>query len=153
MLKKLNSNMMTAIMFIFISIVYFIESLKMAPPFVDGKVSMTFFPYLISIMTFVISLIILFRSLKEKRGMVIDRKRVSRSFAVVVMTFLFVMAFEKIGYVVSSLVYCCSLMMIFGQQKQKMTRNVLYAGLVVLVVYVLFEKIFGVKLPMMSMEG
>lgn len=153
MLSRLSANMVAAIVFMVVSLIYFGESVRMAPPFVDGNVSMTFFPYIISIVTFLTALVLFFKGLKEKRGVGIESKRAGKSLAVVLMTCLFVAVFERIGFTISSVVYSCSLMFIFGGPKKRIVRNIFYAGIITLIIYVLFEKIFGVKLPTLLMEG
>lgn len=61
-------------------------------------------------------------------------------------TALYVLAFTQLGYLASSLLYVFAIMIIFSNTEKWLSKLVI-AALIVGLGYLLFEQLFGVRLP------
>lgn len=145
--NKWNSTVLSAVIFMVVSLVYLVEALRTALPIKDGVISITFFPCIIAILTLLTSLVLLSKGLKEKKSAIIEWHRISRSVIVVLLTVIFVFLFEKIGYFLSSLIYTISLVTVFSLKDRHVIKTIVFSVGIVFIVFLLFEKAFNVRLP------
>jgi putative tricarboxylic transport membrane protein len=69
---------------------------------------------------------------------------------VIFLTLIYVLIFKSIGYFISSIIYVLCLMFLFEEEsgfKKKKLLNILFTVIIVALIYILYQKIFGVRLP------
>ena len=112
------------------------------------------FPRLLGVGLLVTAIVLLFeilRARKTSRAPVAaapadprDRKSLFVVGAVAVWTLLYFLVFEKLGYVIATMIYLLALMFYFN--KRKPVANVLTAVLFCVLSYLMFTKLLGVNL-------
>jgi putative tricarboxylic transport membrane protein len=149
--KKMNSKMLLAIILIIANSIYFIEGIRIAPLMKNGEIGITFFPIFVSLLLFISAGFLLHTGIREKTSTSFSLLKISKPITVIVITLIYVAIFKKTGYIISSILYVFSLLILFDDQKgskNKKFLNVIYAIIIVLLIYLLYQKIFGVILPM-----
>jgi len=142
--KSINTTIIFALFLIFGDIIYIIEALRIAPPIKGGEVGITFFPLIIALLMLLAAIIVLINGFKEKKSLLFNYKKISRPIAVIILTGIYIIIFKSIGYMFSSILYVFSLVLLLENKKKKESkiRNIVYSIIVVLVVYILYKKIF-----------
>jgi len=149
-LDKMNSTTLLAIILIIANCVYFIEGIRTAPLIKNGEIGITFFPLFISFLLFITAGCLLYTGLREKTSTSFSLLKISKPIAIIVTTLIYVAIFKRVGYLLSSILYIFALMLLFDDQKDLKNKNILnivYSVAIVLVIYLLYQKVFGVRLP------
>lgn len=146
--KKLNySHFLCIILFIW-NTLYVIEALRIGPPIKKGRVDVTFFPLLISIILYIAIIYVFFISFnKSKKEIGSDLSRISRPTLVVIITIIYIAVFKVIGYMLSSILYIFALISVFETKKRNILIKIFYALIIAVLIYLLYEKIFLIRLP------
>ena len=102
-----------------------------------------FFPRLICIILFLIALILLIFSIKNKNYSKIKNKNPNLKYSVITIIFFIVYVFliEKLGYLTSTIIFMISI--IFLLKSKSLLINIIFS----VVFYLLFSKGFNVSLP------
>jgi len=149
-LDKMNSTTLLAIILIIANSIYFIEGIRTAPLIKNGEIGITFFPLFVSFLLFVTAGCLLYTGLREKTSTSFSLLKISKPMAIIVATLIYVAIFKKVGYLISSTLYIFGLMLLFDDQKDlknKKILNIIYSIVIVLVIYLLYQKVFGARLP------
>jgi len=149
-IEKMNSTTLLAIILIIANSIYFIEGIRTAPIIKNGEISITFFPLFISFLLFITAGCLLYAGVREKTSTSFSLLKISKPIAIIVTTLIYVAIFKKVGYLLSSILYIFGLMLLFDDQKDLKNKNILnivYSAVIVLVIYLLYQKVFGVRLP------
>ena len=150
MLKKINSTSLFASILIIINSIYLIEGIKKGPLVKNGEIGVTFFPVIISLLLYIPTIIIFIAGLREKSVLHFQLSKISKPSTVIFLTFIFVIIFKSLGYILSSIIYVFSLMLLFEDEagfKMKKLLNIIYSVIIVLLIFLLYQRLFGVRLP------
>ena len=106
-----------------------------------------FFPRLICIILFLIALILLIFSIKNKNYSKIKNKNPNLKYSVITIIFFIVYVFliEKLGYLTSTIIFMISI--IFLLKSKSLLINIIFSVVFSSVIYLLFSKGFNVSLP------
>jgi len=136
-----NTNIYLSITLIILSIIVFIESLKL--PNIDAQ-----FPKLISISLFITAIILVISSLKMKTQEKKKEYNYWRAGKVIVGLILYILILRWLGYLLSTGLLITYVISILGYKKRKQIIVVAIVSTVVL--YLIFKILLGVPLPMMG---
>lgn len=105
-----------------------------------------FFPRLICIILFLIALILLIFSIKNKNYSKIKNKNPNLKYSVITIIFFIVYVFliEKLGYLTSTIIFMISI--IFLLKSKSLLINIIFSVVFSSVIYLLFSKGFNVSL-------
>ena len=106
-----------------------------------------FFPRLVCIILFLIALILLIFSIKNKNYSKIKNKNPNLKYSVMTIIFFIVYVFliEKLGYLTSTIIFMISI--IFLLKSKSLLINIIFSVVFSSVIYLLFSKGFNVSLP------
>lgn len=106
-----------------------------------------FFPRLICIILFLIALILLIFSIKNKNYSKIKDKNQNLKYSVITIIFFiaYVFLIEKLGYLTSTIMFMISI--IFLLKSKSLLINIIFSVVFSSVIYLLFSKGFNVSLP------
>lgn len=106
-----------------------------------------FFPRLICIILFLIALILLIFSIKNKNCSKIKNKNPNLKYSVITIIFFIIYVFliEKLGYLTSTIIFMISI--IFLLKSKSLLINIIFSVIFSSVIYLLFSKGFNVSLP------
>lgn len=148
--KKINSTSLLALVLILVNTIYLFEALKTAEPIKNGEVGITFFPIVASILLYIAAITIFIAGIKEKSVLSFQLLKIGKPIMVIFLTLIYVLIFKSIGYFISSILYVLCLMFLFEEEtgfKKKKLLNILFTVVIVTLIYILYQKIFGVRLP------
>ena len=145
--KKLNiSHFLCIILFIWNSI-YVIEAFRIGAPIKKGTVDITFFPLLISILLYIAIGYVFFSSFNQAKVTQSSIKKMNKPALVVLVTILYIAVFKTLGYMFSSILYIFAIITIFEVKRRNILIKILYAIAIAVIIYILYEKIFLIRLP------
>jgi len=136
-----NTNIYLSITLIILSIIVFIESLKL--PNIDAQ-----FPKLISISLFITAIILVISSLKIKTQEKKKEYNYWRAGIVIVGLILYILILRWLGYLLSTGLLITYVIFILGYNKRK--QIIVVAIVATVVLYLIFKILLGVPLPMME---
>ena len=105
----------------------------------------TFFPRLICIILFILSLILLIFSIIKKENKKIESTKIKYTVSTILFFFIYVFLLDKLGYLVSTIVFMISLL--FLLKSKSILINIIFSVLFSGVIYFMFSKGFNVSLP------
>ena len=149
-LEKMNSTTLLAIILIIANSIYFIEGIRTAPLTKNNEIGITFFPFFVSLLLFITAGCLLYTGMREKTSTSFSLFKINKPIAIIVTTLIYVVIFKKVGYFLSSILYVFSLLLLFDDQKDlknKKLLNIIFAISIVLIIYLLYQKVFGIRLP------
>ncbi len=139
---------MFALFLFALNTIYMAAAFQIRVQFDEGLVGPKFLPVLASGLTYVALLVILWRESRETVP-VPDGASLRRPFATVLITALYVVLFEPLGYVASTFLFALGVFRVFGFCDRRPAHAGLYAAGVTLVFYLLFRIAFHVRLPLL----
>ncbi|MBY5924305.1 MULTISPECIES: tripartite tricarboxylate transporter TctB family protein [unclassified Halomonas] len=138
------------------SLGYLIVTLTMGPPLQNGKLTPSFFPLLIGALASVLCLLQWRSAVHENLAATASdasqatvqarAHRFSPELLLMLATLVYVLAFQGIGYLLSTLIYVLTVMMLFSGVDRWLSK-VAVAMVITGVGYLLFQQIFNVRLP------
>lgn len=149
-IEKINSTVLLAIILIISNTIYFIEAIITGPLIENSQIGVSFFPVVVSVLFYLSAITILIAGLKEKSILPSHITKYKRPIMVIILTFLYVLIFKTLGYFISSIIYVSGLILVFEDEsyfKAKKFINIMYSLIIVILVYLLYQKLFGVRLP------
>lgn len=153
-LKRINSTSLLAIILIIANSIYLIDGINTAPLIKGGKIAITFLPIIISILFYVPAIYLFITGIRERSFLSFNLLKIGRPSAVIFSTFIYVLIFKTLGYILSSVLYVFCLMLLFEDEtgfKKKIFLNIVYSIVIVTLIYLLYQKLFGVRLPIGEM--
>lgn len=138
------------------SIIYLISSLSLGAPLQNGRLTPSFFPLLLGVISTALTLILLVRTVRKVANegesastqKEMEARKVEKLLPlfVIAATTIYIILFPIIGYFFSSLLYIFSIIIIFSDLNKLLTKFILTIA-VVFLGYLLFEQVFRVRLP------
>jgi len=150
---RVNSEGVMVVVILIVITIYMLETvIPLWPPFKDGRPTVSSWPLLVVVTGYPACLIFLLRTLKEDKGGKRFFYNWKRSSIFLGLTILYVGIFTQLGYWVSTFLYSFGLILFSYQRKGRSKARALIFSIVVsigitVIIYVLFEEIFGVRLP------
>lgn len=145
-----------------LSLAYLIGSLEMSPPLEGGKLTPSFFPLLIGVLATVLCSLQWWSVVRHTNADGADcaneasnneaptgaarGRRLSPELTLMVATLVYVLAFQWLGYVLSTAVYVLAVMLLFSGLSKWLSKVVI-ALVITVVGFVLFNQVFNVRLP------
>nr|WP_314531876.1 tripartite tricarboxylate transporter TctB family protein [uncultured Fusobacterium sp.] len=143
MLEKIFLVFLNLISIFLFFITFTFETLEMD----KYSLGATFFPRLICIILFILSLILLIFSIikKENKNKKIGSTKIKYTVSTILFFFIYVFLLDKLGYLVSTIVFMISLL--FLLKSKSILINIIFSVLFSGVIYFMFSKGFNVSLP------
>lgn len=143
MLEKIFLVFLNLISIFLFFITFTFETLEMD----KYSLETTFFPRLICIILFILSLILLIFSIikKENKNKKIESTKIKYTVSTILFFFIYVFLLDKLGYLVSTIVFMISLL--FLLKSKSILINIIFSVLFSGVIYFMFSKGFNVSLP------
>ena len=139
MLEKIFLVFLNLISIFLFFITFTFETLEMD----KYSLGTTFFPRLICIILFILSLILLIFSIikKENKNKKIESTKIKYTVSTILFFFIYVFLLDKLGYLVSTIVF------MFLLKSKSILINIIFSVLFSGVIYFMFSKGFNVSLP------
>lgn len=143
----LNRHLVFLYVTLAVSVGYFISALSLGAPTSDGGLTPSFFPILVGGAAIVFAGILIVQKLRE--GADAAATEGPRSYThlwVGAAIFAYIVAFKPLGYFLSSGLFVFALIVIFSSFEKLVIKAVI-AAVITGVAYVMFQQLFGVRLP------
>ena len=160
MIRKLNGQILFALILMGLNTIYASQVFQMATPFASGEPGPAFLPILLCAFVYIAVFVILVtEGLKSTGGRIIAEQSeyipcidIAGPIATILLTVSFIISFSYAGYVVSSLGYTFLIALYFtfeerGKWKRAMLMATLTSGGVTMFGWLFFVRIFGLYLP------
>lgn len=145
----LNRQLVFLYVTLAVSVGYLVSALRLGPPISDEGLTPAFFPMLVGCAAILFASILILQKLREVREEpAAEAPRTYTHLWVVVAIFLYVVAFKPLGYFLSSGLFVFALIVLFSSFEKLLIKAVISA-VVTAVAYLMFEQLFGVRLPML----
>ncbi len=141
--RFLRSSVSTHLCILLFSLMYMIAALHMNMPIVNGVLTESFFPLLISSLAIVVSAHLVLQSLSVDDNFVVSRKTV----IIMLGTFLFPVLFGVIGFTFSVPLYIFFLEIIFDDTVGNIKKKIIASAIISLFVFILYQIIFQIRFP------
>ena len=135
---------------------YLIGGLAMGPPLEAGKLTPSFFPLLIGVLATVLCVLQWWSSVRSAGALDRDNaadegdrprgRRLSPELTLMLATLVYVLVFQSLGYVLSTLVYVLGVMLLFSGLDKWLSKAMISLAITA-VGFVLFNQVFNVRLP------
>ncbi|HZK11287.1 MAG TPA: tripartite tricarboxylate transporter TctB family protein [Atribacterota bacterium] len=146
--QKINNTMIICIILFIWNTIYMIEAISMGSPIRKGRVDVNFFPIVISCMMYLFTLYLLVHSFKQNKELTeINFTNKSRPILIIVFTIIYILLLKSIGYMLSSILYIFSIVSIFDSKKRSLYKKIIYSVIIAILIFLLYEKIFAIRLP------
>jgi putative tricarboxylic transport membrane protein len=130
-----------------LSVGYFITALSLGSPLTDGGVTPSFFPILLGATSILLSCVVILQKLRETADETAEAAPpIYGHLWVVAAIFLYIVAFKPLGYFISSSLFVFALVLLFSSFEKLLTKALISVAIVG-VAYVMFQQLFGVRLP------
>lgn len=153
----LNKRLAFQFLVFLFSVGYLLTAISLGPPMSNNRLEPSFFPLLVGFFAVVFSAILLFKeaalikqkiklSQQNEKDKKINNKVEYAPLLIMLSIFIYILMFSIAGYFISSFMFVLSIIVIFSSI-EKMMQKLLMSITIVFVGYLLFEQIFGVRLP------
>ena len=149
----LYRKMFFQLLIFMLSIGYLVTAIDLGSPTVDGRLQPSFFPLIVGSAAVLFSGILLFRewvTLRKEDLEATKNSRLSVAPIIIVSILIYILGFSALGYFVPSALFVFSMMLIFSE-REKIVQKAVISVVVVTIGYLIFEQLFGVRLP--SLRG
>jgi len=146
--QKINNTMIICIILFIWNTIYMIEAINMGSPIRKGRVGVNFFPIVISCLMYIVTFYLLVNSFKQNKEIIdFNFTRKSKPILIIVFTIIYILLFKPIGYMLSSILYIFSIVSIFDSKKRSLYIKIIYSVIIAILIFLLYEKIFAIRLP------
>nr|WP_067286693.1 tripartite tricarboxylate transporter TctB family protein [Marinobacterium profundum] len=160
--KESSGKILFHVFVLVIACGYLLSAFSLGMPVVESQLKPSFFPMLIGFLSVIFSSILLFREISKDRAAAEktnpksdtsndnDTEETSErsAYLIIVATAVYIFAFSQVGYLISSALYVFAVMIIFSN-REKIWQKLAIAIVTVGLGYLVFEQMFGVRLPAM----
>ena len=141
----LNRQLLFLFAMLAVSVGYLVSALSLGAPVGESGLTPSFFPIMVGVAAIIFSSILILQKLRTKS----DQDETPSSYTqigVVVAVFVYILAFRPVGYFISSTVFVFALILLFSSF-EKLLQKALISVAIVVIGYVMFQQLFGVRLP------
>lgn len=147
----LNRQLVFLYVTLAVSVGYLVTALSLGAPIADNGLTPAFFPILVGCAAIVFCSILIVQALRvpPETAPQTDAANEERSYThvwVVVAIFFYIVAFRTLGYFLSSGLFVFALILLFSKFEKLVLKAVISAAIVG-VAFVMFQQLFGVRLP------
>lgn len=139
------------------SVGYLLTAVNLGMPLYNNRLEPSFFPLLVGFFAVIFSTVLLFKEIvlikqktklsqSRKEEKMMSNKTEYAPLLIILSIFVYILAFSIAGYFISSFLFVLSIIVIFSSL-EKIIQKLLISITIVFVGYLLFEQIFGVRLP------
>ena len=164
----LNASVLTPVGIIVILIGYVAEALRMSSIIKMGLPSESFFPFLVFLLGFPVSLYLLINGIRDTKKAVAAKpamieesedsvcessekgfmiKSAHKPFLITLLTFVFIILFRFLGYTLTAPLYLFFFQLIYDDKMEHITRKIITSLLVTVFVYILYVGFFNILFP------
>lgn len=130
-----------------LSVGYLVSALSIGPPIIDGGLTPSFFPIFLGIAAILFSSTLVLQNLRSRSDETGSREpAIYTHLWVIAAIFVYITAFRPLGYFISSLLFVFAILVIFSSL-EKMLQKAAISVAIVGIAYVMFQQLFGVRLP------
>ena len=132
-----------------VSVGYLVTAFNIGNPMLDGRLQPSFFPLINGSLAVLFSGILLFKEWLLVKSGAADSGDESSPYAapiLVLLIFIYILAFSAIGYFIPSALFVFSMMLLFSEKK-KIAQKAVISIVIATLGYLVFELLFGVRLP------
>ncbi|MEO9655971.1 tripartite tricarboxylate transporter TctB family protein [Marinomonas sp.] len=149
-----NKNLVFYYFVLLFSMGYLVTAISLGNPIVESRLEPSFFPIVIGSFAVFFSLILLSRQFAKNKAepktsqtdMPASEKAKFAPTLIMLAIFVYILAFSYVGYFISSYLFVLSVILIFSSV-EKFLQKAALSFIIALVGYLLFEQVFGVRLP------
>lgn len=146
--QKLNNTTIICIILFIWNTIYMIEAINMGAPIRKGRVDVNFFPIVISCLMYLLTFYLLISSIKQNKEIIdFNLTKQSKPILIIIFTVIYILILKSTGYMLSSILYIFSIMSIFDSKKRRFYIKIIYAVIITVLIFLLYEKIFAIRLP------
>ena len=147
----LNRQLVFLYVTLAVSVGYLVTALSLGAPIADNGLTPAFFPILVGCAAIVFFSILIVQALRvppkaAPQTNAADEERSYTHVWVVVAIFFYIVAFRTLGYFLSSGLFVFALILLFSKFEKLVLKAVISAAIVG-VAFVMFQQLFGVRLP------
>ncbi|MCZ2720137.1 tripartite tricarboxylate transporter TctB family protein [Marinomonas sp. 15G1-11] len=141
------------------SIGYLVTAVNLGSPISNNRLEPSFFPLVLGSFAVLFSSILLFREISANKTQAskseqasIDLEKTEAEMSkyaplwIMLSIFSYIFAFSLVGYFISSFLFVLSIITIFSKWEKMLYKSTI-SIIIVLIGYLIFEQIFGVRLP------
>ena len=126
---------------------YLVAALGITTAYEEEGVGPSFFPIVIALVMCPALVLVLLDGLRAQRNTDPEPLRLKDPVKVVLLTGGYILLFRPLGYFLATTLYVYSLFFVFNFGAGSFVRRVLTAVVIALAFFLLFEAVFGVRLP------
>lgn len=146
--QKINNTMLICIVLFIWNTIYMIEAINMGSPIRKGQVDVNFFPIVISCLMYIVTFYLLVHSFKQNKEIInFNFTKKSKPILIIVFTIIYILLLKSLGYMLSSILYIFSIISIFDSKKRSLYIKIIYSVVIAILIFLLYEKIFAIRLP------
>lgn len=141
------TNILERVVLPIVTVVYFFEALRLTPWGSEERVSVSFFPIVLSIAMFFALACMYWQ---RRRGHANEHQsslQIANPLKIVGLTAVYILLFKPVGYVISTTFYIYGLFFVFQYAQERPWRGVVFAVLIMAIFYLFFGVGFQVRLP------
>lgn len=144
------TDLISGIVMLLISIYVYVSALSF-PKAEYQLAGPAFYPQLMAILLALISVTLIYRSVRrlknkeECRKVKVDNPAIV--IAVMAVTLLYILVLKTLGFLITTFLYLTALVFIMQPEKKKIVTNLLVSSIMTGAVYVIFAKLFSASLP------
>lgn len=147
--------LLNMIFYYFIAIIsfgYLYSAMSLGAPLLNGRPEPSFFPIMIGLLACFFSFVLIFRNIKSRVSYSDEKIKRNRfkddikPLLVIISIFIYISSFSFIGYFISSFLFVLSIVVIFSSMDLIIKKSIV-SFLIVSLGYLVFEQVFGVRLP------
>ncbi|MEV8467494.1 tripartite tricarboxylate transporter TctB family protein [Fluviibacterium sp. DFM31] len=143
----LNRHLLFLYVTLAVSIGYLISALSLGAPIVESRLTPSFFPVVVGSAAIIFSCILILQKLRAApEAEQADDAGTYTHLWVVAAIFVYIVAFKPVGYFISSGLFVFALILLFSNFEKLLQKAAMSAAIVV-VGYIVFQQMFGVRLP------
>lgn len=152
---RLNRSMIFLCVTLAVSFGYLLTAFGLGAPIVDGGLTPSFFPILVGGAAIIFAAVLIAQNIRTERAQTTAQTPVQTNDAeparythlwVVAAIFVYIIAFRPIGYFTSSTLFVLAMIVIFSSFEKVLIKAAISVAIVV-IAYVMFQQLFGVRLP------
>lgn len=143
----MNRHLLFLYVTLAVSVGYLISAISLGDPFANGGLTPSFFPILVGAAAIVFASTLILRKLREAPDAPGAKTPGSHTHLwVTVAIFIYISVFRSAGYFISSWLFVFALILLFSAF-DKLAQKAAIAAVVVGLAYLMFQLLFGVRLP------
>ncbi|WP_084783613.1 tripartite tricarboxylate transporter TctB family protein [Marinobacterium aestuarii] len=158
--KESSGKILFHVFVLVVSCGYLLSAFSLGMPVVESQLKPSFFPMLIGFLSVIFSAILFLREIRTDKASFIGEAREAdqasdsdsektsdrSAYLIIAATAVYIFAFSQIGYLLASALYVFAVMVIFSN-REKIWQKLAIAIVTVGIGYLVFEQMFGVRLP------